>query len=75
MSWHNFENGEPYSLTQISETYNKYIDSDKVKAKEEKRELLQQIRDRRQAVLKYNPKGLAWGNSPLNPKSWDATDG
>ncbi len=75
MSWHNFENGKQYSLNQILETCDKHIHSGGVKNELQKLKYLRVISDCRQSNLVYNPKSDGWGNSPLNPNSWDTTGG
>lgn len=70
MAWHNFKDGEQYSLNRVVEVYEERIRSGKVADKDGKQKYLQQIRDCGQSDLLYRPKGKGWDNSPLNPNSW-----
>jgi hypothetical protein len=76
MSWHSFTSGESYSRDYVVAVCEEHINkSGQVENPEQKLLYVEQIRNSPYGEIVYAPKGEGWDNSPMNPRSWQTTDG
>jgi len=69
MSWHNFQPGSEYPITEVIKVLQARLDSGKIKEVPEKLGYIELFEKHSKLNAKFKPFGGGWGASPFNPKA------